>query len=176
MSLLTSAVVAVLSDDAGHVLLCQQSSGHRRWHLPGGRIRPGESPRHAIRRELFAETGLWVELVDLVGLYQLTGHSCGEDVPDVVMHAFRARMIGGEAVVNEPGRISRATWYAHDAIPAEVTATTRAALADAAAGRSGVLADVQRDPEPEPVDPEASPSGSPGTDATVSDDAAMAAV
>ena len=49
---LTSAVAAVLTDDAGRVLLCQQSSGHRLWSLPGGRIRQAESPMHAAVRDI----------------------------------------------------------------------------------------------------------------------------
>jgi hypothetical protein len=88
-----------------------------------------------------------IEAVDLVGLYQLTGQTCGEDVPDVVMHVFRGRFTG-EALVNAPGRIRRVTWYDPADLPEPITATTRAALADAVAGRSGVLREVQRDPEP----------------------------
>ncbi len=153
MSYLTSAVIAVLSDDPGRVLLCRQSSGHRRWHLPGGRLKPGESPDQAMNRELLAEFGLQAEVVDLVGLYRLTGQSCGEDVPDVLMYAFRARMKAGEAVAKEPGRISEAVWYDPVDLPGPLTATTRAALADAANGRSGVVTEVRRDPEPELADP-----------------------
>src|SRR5262245_9045859 len=52
MSLLTSAVAAVILDPAGRVLLCQQSQGHRLWGLPGGKIRNGESPLHAVVRDI----------------------------------------------------------------------------------------------------------------------------
>ena len=146
MSHLTSAVVAVIGDDAGRVLLCQQSSGHRLWQLPGGRIRRDESPAHAVCRDVLAETGLRIEVTDLVGLYDLTGNAYGEELPDVLMHAFRATVAHGEALVNEPCRICRATWYDVDGLPEPMTATARAALADAAAGRSGVVRAVQRDP------------------------------
>jgi 8-oxo-dGTP diphosphatase len=169
MSHLTSAVVAVIGDDAGRVLLCQQNSGHRLWQLPGGRIRLDESPAHAVCREVLAETGLRIEVSELVGLYELTGSTCGDDVPDVVMHAFRATVTGGEALVNAPGRICRASWYDAASLPERMTATTRAALADAAAGRSGVVRRVQRDPEPPVEDDE------PET-ARVSDEAALAAL
>jgi 8-oxo-dGTP diphosphatase len=162
MNALTSAVAAVLTDDAGRVLLCQQSQGHRQWGLPGGRIRLGESPVHAVVRDVRAEIGMEIAAVDLVGLYRLTGQTCGEDVPDVVMHVFRGRFTGGEAVVNAPGRICRVSWYDLADLPTPLTATTRAALADAVAGRSGVLREVQRNPEPELADADAD------TDAAVS--------
>src|SRR4051794_15029383 len=126
MSHLTSAVVAVISDDAGRVLLCQQSCGQRLWQLPGGRIRLDESPAHAVCRDVLAETGLRIEVTDLVGLYELTGKTCGEDVPDVLMHAFRAAVTGGEALVNEPGRISRAPGDDPGEPPGAKTPTPRA--------------------------------------------------
>ena len=154
MSFLTSAVAAVIVDPAGHVLLCQQSPGHRLWGLPGGRIRPGESPVHAVIRDIREETGTETEIVDLVGIYTLTGDAGtgNSDLPDVLVHVFRGRLERGEVAVNSPGRICRLAWHDVDALPEPVTATTRAAVIDALAGRSGVLREVHRSPEPESPD------------------------
>jgi ADP-ribose pyrophosphatase YjhB (NUDIX family) len=149
MSLLTSAVAAVIVDPAGRVLLCQQSQGHRLWGLPGGKIRNGESPIHAVIRDVLEETGAEIEIIDLVGIYHLTSNGSGPDLPDVLMHAFRARVASGDVAVNSPGRICRLCWHETAALPEPMTATTRAAIADAVAGRSGVLRDVHRDVEPE---------------------------
>jgi len=149
MSSLTSAVAAVIRDPAGRVLLCQQSQGHRLWGLPGGKIRNGESPMNAVIRDIREETGTETEVVDLVGIYQLTGNGSGADLPDVLVHVFRGRLIDGDVAVNSPGRICRLAWHDPDALPQPVTATARAALADAVDGRSGVLRDVHRDAEPE---------------------------
>ena len=88
MNSLTSAVAAVVTDDAGRVLLCQQSQGHRRWGLPGGKVRAAESPVHAAFRDVLEETGMDTELVDLVGIYELTGQA----LPDLVVHVFRGRI------------------------------------------------------------------------------------
>ncbi len=148
MSSLTSAVAAVIEDPAGRVLLCQQSQGHRLWSLPGGKIRHGESPVHAAIRDIREEIGTDIEIVDLVGLYTLTGGRADEDLPDVLVHVFRARL-DGEATLNAPGRICRLSWQELADLPAPLTASTRTALADAQAGRSGVIAPVQRDAEPE---------------------------
>jgi 8-oxo-dGTP diphosphatase len=149
MSSLTSAVGAVVTDPAGRVLLCQQSQGHQLWCLPGGKIRSGESPVAAAVRDVREETGMETEIIDLVGIYQLTGNTCGEDLPDVLMYVFRGTAAGGEATVNAPGRIRRLSWHDPDDLPAPVTPTTREAIADAAGGRSGVLRVVHRDAEPE---------------------------
>ncbi len=152
MSLLTSAVAAVIRDPAGRVLLCQQSQGHRLWGLPGGKIRNGESPIHAVIRDIREDTGTETEVVDLVGLYQLTGNGSGANLPDVLVHVFRGRVAVGDIAVNAPGRICRLAWHDPDALPEPVTATARVAVADAIEGRSGVLRDVHRNAEPEVPD------------------------
>ncbi|GFJ76968.1 NUDIX hydrolase [Phytohabitans houttuyneae] len=149
MSSLTSAVAAVITDAAGRVLLCQQSQGHRLWCLPGGRIRQAESPVHAAIRDIREETGLETHMVDLVGVYELTGNTCGEDLPDVLKYVFRGQIDGGEASVNSPGRICWLSWHDPAALPAPMTPVARAAIADAVAGMSGVLRQVQRDSEPD---------------------------
>ena len=145
MNSLTSAVAAIVTDDAGRVLLCQQSQGHRRWGLPGGKVRENESPIHAAVRDIREETGMDVEIVDLVGLYEL----CGQGLPDLVVHVFRCHDGRGEALVNAPGRICRLSWHDTDDLPSPMTPTTRMAIAHAVAGRSGVLSRVDRDAEPE---------------------------
>ncbi|HEX6497540.1 MAG TPA: NUDIX hydrolase [Micromonosporaceae bacterium] len=145
MNALTYAAAAVIEDDAGRVLLCQQSHGHRLWALLGGKIRDGESPTRAVRRDVYEETGSEIEIVDLVGLYQVTG---GADLPDLLVHVFRARLRSGEATLNAPSRICRLAWHDPRTLPTPTTPTARAAIADAVRDRSGVLREVRRDPEP----------------------------
>lgn len=149
MSSLTSAVAMVITDPVGRVLLCQQRQGHRLWGLPGGRIRHAESPLHAVIRDVREETGIETEVIDLVGIYQLTGNTCGEDMPDVLVHVFRSRLAAGEPTVNAPSRIRRLGWHSADSLPGPLTPTTKVAIADAMAGRSGVLREVRRHDEPD---------------------------
>jgi ADP-ribose pyrophosphatase YjhB (NUDIX family) len=149
MNSISSAVSAVIEDSAGRVLLCQQRQGHRLWGLPGGRVRAGESPVAAAVRDIREETAIESDILELIGLYHLTGDGCGEGVPDLFVHVFRARLTGGEAAVNSPGRICRLAWFEPESLPHPLTATTRTALADACAGRAGVIRDVKRDTEPE---------------------------
>lgn len=56
---------AVLRDSGGRILLAQRPAGKiyaGYWEFPGGKIEPGESPLHALRRELHEELG--VELIE----------------------------------------------------------------------------------------------------------------
>jgi len=141
----TSAVAAIIEDAAGRVLLCQQAGGHQLWGLPGGRVRAAESPVHAAVRDIFEETGLEAEILGLVGMYEVTGDGCGEAVPDLFVHVFRGRLQGGGPAVNAPGKISRLAWHDPASLPEPLTATTRTAIADAAAGHSGVIRQIKRD-------------------------------
>ena len=145
MSALTWAVAAVVTDDAGRVLLCRQGPGGR-WALPGGRLHRAESPQAAVVRDIRAETGWDVELVDLVGLYRLTDRGDGTagrpgPLPDVLVHVFRARADGDRPAADPVGGC-RLSWHPPADLPEAVTPITGAALADALADRSGVLRDA----------------------------------
>ncbi|MGC5018050.1 NUDIX hydrolase [Micromonospora sp. DT47] len=146
MSTLTWAVAAVVTDDADRVLLCRQGGAPRRWGLPGGRLRVGESPTDAVTRRVATETGWDVDLVDLVGLYRLADTAPSPapagragPLPDVLVHVFRARARAARPARDSDGRC-QLCWHDRSALPEALTPTTRVALTDALAGRSGVLA------------------------------------
>ncbi|MFG1654670.1 NUDIX hydrolase [Micromonospora sp. NPDC049275] len=168
MSALTWAVVAVVTDDAGRVLLCRQGRGQRRYALPGGRLRPAESPVRAALRDIPAETGWEIDLVDLVGVYHLDGPTTharagrAGPLPDVLVHVFRARAAEGRPTADPPPGC-RLSWHAPDALPEAVTPLTRAAVTDALAGRSGVLRTVPRVPDTVDSPP---PAAAPPTEGT----------
>ncbi len=146
MNQVVRAAAALLTDGHHRVLLVQQNYGQRRWGLPGAGIQPGDLPVRAVVREVRKETALEIEVVDLVGLYHLSGHdSSGEDgLPDLLTYVFGCTLQSGEPVLNETGRIARLGWYDLEDVPTPATATALAAVRDAAAGRSGVVGELSR--------------------------------
>ena len=167
MSALTWAVAAVVTDDTGRVLLCQQGRGARRYALPGGRLRPAEGPVRAALRDIRAETGWDIELVDLVGVYHLTGPP-GEaaagragPLPDVLVHVFRARAAGVRPAADPPAGC-RLSWHSPDALPEWSPRSPGPPSADATAGRSGVLRDVPWVPDADGQRPGTGQDGLPG--------------
>jgi 8-oxo-dGTP diphosphatase len=62
-------VGAVIKDDRGRLLLIKRghAPGAGLWSLPGGRIEPGETDAEALVREMLEETGLVVEVRQLIG-------------------------------------------------------------------------------------------------------------
>jgi 8-oxo-dGTP diphosphatase len=146
MNHVTRAAAAIIGDAEGRVLLVQQTSGQRWWGLPGAHIDPADLPTEAVIREIRRETGLETKVVDLVGLYHLTGGLDGDDevLPDLITYAFRCEVVTGEAVLNGQGRICHLSWHSPQYVPQPVTTTATAAVADAAAGLSGVVRHLAR--------------------------------
>jgi ADP-ribose pyrophosphatase YjhB (NUDIX family) len=86
------AVGAIVVDDAGRLLMIQraQDPGAGAWSLPGGRVEPGEDDATALRREMREETGLDVEVGELVGSVERAGAGVVFAISD-----YRCRIVGG---------------------------------------------------------------------------------
>jgi ADP-ribose pyrophosphatase YjhB (NUDIX family) len=65
--------VVVRSGQAGPEVLLVKRTSPRAWELPGGYAESGESPEHALVREVREETGLEVRVERLVAWYRRTG-------------------------------------------------------------------------------------------------------
>lgn len=67
-------MAGVLCDAQGRVLLAQRPEGKHLagfWEFPGGKLEPGESPQHALLRELHEELGIDVDAADGVPLMRV---------------------------------------------------------------------------------------------------------
>jgi 8-oxo-dGTP pyrophosphatase MutT (NUDIX family) len=96
---LPSASVAV-RDDHGRVLLAHHVEGSK-WLFPGGLVEPGETPADAAVREAWEETGLFVRLTRLVGVFGGPDHVVqyrNGDRASYVSCVFEAVIEGGEIV------------------------------------------------------------------------------
>jgi 8-oxo-dGTP diphosphatase len=61
-------VVAGIIEQDSRVLICQRPAGKSfggKWEFPGGKMRPSETPRQALNRELREELGVAPEVGDL---------------------------------------------------------------------------------------------------------------
>jgi len=89
----------VIFDKKDRVLL-----SHRRdldiWNLPGGSVESGELPTDAAVRETYEETGLNIEIKDLVGVY-------GKLNRDELVFVFTGKAIGGKLMPTREADESR---------------------------------------------------------------------
>ncbi|MGN2640614.1 NUDIX hydrolase [Nocardia takedensis] len=92
------AVSAVVRDQHGRVLLIHRTDNDL-FSIPGGGLEVGETVAEAVVREVKEETGLDVEVADLVGIFSDPAHVVAYDDGEVRQEfsiCFRASPIGGE--------------------------------------------------------------------------------
>jgi ADP-ribose pyrophosphatase YjhB (NUDIX family) len=92
------SVTAIVLDTEGALLLVHKTDNNL-WALPGGGVDLGESVSDAVVREVKEETGLDVEVTDLVGVYTNPRHVIAYDDGEVRQQfslCFRTRLLGGQ--------------------------------------------------------------------------------
>ncbi|MFW5436818.1 NUDIX domain-containing protein [Paenibacillus apiarius] len=85
---------AIIRDQRGRILM-QKRSDNGNWGLPGGGMEPGEAIEETMTREIYEETGLFVEQHELYSIYsgermQYT-YADGNEVA-IVMFLFNAKV------------------------------------------------------------------------------------
>lgn len=115
--------------DADRVLLARISgagySTAGRWTLPGGGVDHGEHPEDSLRREVYEETGLEVDIGPVLGVYSrhFTGVSPSgvlEDFHGVhLLYAATVVSVGDPRVVEVGGTTDAVAWWDVEAVLSE---------------------------------------------------------
>lgn len=96
--LLLPSVGAAVFDGEGRILFARHAD-HGGWVWPGGACEPEEEPADCVVREVWEETGLWVEPTSLLGVSagpNLTIRYPNGDLVSYVMSVFECRLLGGD--------------------------------------------------------------------------------
>ena len=85
-------VAAVIFDERGRIFATQRGYGEWKdwWEFPGGKIEVGETPQHALKREIREELAAEIEVGKLL-------RTIDYDYPKfhLTMHCFKCRLMGG---------------------------------------------------------------------------------
>jgi 8-oxo-dGTP diphosphatase len=86
------------------------------WSLPGGVLECGESLREAVAREAYEETGLVIETVDMLGVYERVIREEGRVRYHYVLIDYLCRSTGGDLKAGSDAADVR--WFTEDELPA----------------------------------------------------------
>ncbi len=102
-------VGVVIRDDEGRILLIRRGRepGKGLWAVPGGKVEWGETMREAARREAREETGLEVDIGDIVWVGEVI-----EESYHIVLIDFAGVATGGDVMASDDAEELR--WVALD--------------------------------------------------------------
>ncbi|MCU0541875.1 MAG: NUDIX domain-containing protein [Oscillatoriaceae cyanobacterium Prado104] len=133
---------AIVLDNRGWILL-EKRSDCGWWGLPGGRIEPGESVKEAAVREVKEETGLNIEITQLLGVYSDPAESRivtfldNGDVVHLVDIIVEAKIISGELEISSESEALQ--FFNPAALPPEIVPPALAPLQDFLQKLTGTL-------------------------------------
>jgi 8-oxo-dGTP pyrophosphatase MutT (NUDIX family) len=138
----TGVGVVVRAAD-GRVLL-EKRSDCGMWGLLGGRVDPGESVAATAVREVLEESGFYIEVTGLLGVYsepadRVLVYPDNGDIRQLIDIVVEARILSGSLRLSHESE--KIEFFALDDLPPEeeIIPPARQPLADLKAGRRGIL-------------------------------------
>ena len=123
-------VGALILDPQGRLFLSRrgpQAKNERGlWEFPGGAVEFGETLAQALKREMFEEYGIQIEVGDLLDVFD---HILPEESQHWISPTFICRIVSEAPVIREPGKCAEIGWFGLDEVPVDLTIITRANLA-----------------------------------------------
>jgi 8-oxo-dGTP diphosphatase len=108
------AAGGVVINDKNEILLVKNPN--KGWEYPGGIVEIGETVPQGLIREINEESGVDVEIIDIIGIYSNTkkkkGYNGVEEVPTIVNIDFICKYVSGELAISEES--SEVKWFSKE--------------------------------------------------------------
>ncbi|WP_088014479.1 NUDIX hydrolase [Gottfriedia acidiceleris] len=101
-----NVVYALIFDEANNSVLMVQNETEV-WTLPGGAVEDNETLQQAVVREAFEETGLEVEVGNIVAINEAFFPERGNHA---ILFTFSVKIIGGDLVISREEEILQIKW------------------------------------------------------------------
>ncbi|RAZ73470.1 NUDIX hydrolase [Planococcus halotolerans] len=124
--------VAIILNKNKEVLLQHRKFPKNSWGLPGGLMELGESTEEVARREVFEETGLKINKLNLINVYSgKQNHLKAENGDEffVVTVAYYTEEFEGELIIDEAESINF-EFFSFDEIPKEIVDNHKKVIED----------------------------------------------
>lgn len=119
-------VGALIINDDGKIFLARRGPLAKNerglWEFPGGSVEFGEKLADALRREIFEEYGVEIEVGKLL---DVVDHILPEESQHWVSPTYLCRIIRGQPVIREPGKCGEIGWFDPRDVPQDLTMISR---------------------------------------------------
>src|SRR5699024_9485970 len=104
--------------DADHKILLQERTDTHNWSLPGGYMEYGETFLETLNREMKEDSGLTVEVVDMVGTFEqgFTTYPNG-DQAQVISRLYVVEPAGGSLLTEETNETLSLKYFSFSELP-----------------------------------------------------------
>lgn len=117
MPIILNAVAGAIVD-ADHKILLQERTDTHNWSLPGGYMEYGETFLETLNREMKEDSGLTVEVVDMVGTFEqgFTTYPNG-DQAQVISRLYVVEPAGGSLLTEETNETLSLKYFSFSKLP-----------------------------------------------------------
>jgi 8-oxo-dGTP diphosphatase len=122
-------VGAIIVDGAGRLFAALRGSQAKnergKWEFPGGSVEFGEKLADALKREMFEEYGIGIEVRELL---DVVDHILPSEAQHWVSPTFICRIVEGEPKIREPGKCSEIRWFFPEEMPSDLSGASKQSL------------------------------------------------